>query len=214
MIQAELVTQYPNLGGEIGHEAKVDETAVSSSGNMLGVLKWPTDSTIISSEFGHRNAPTSGASTNHKGIDISVGSGTNVYACASGTVSISQYSDSAGNYVVIDHGNGYVSKYMHNSSLKVSAGDQVQKGQVIALSGSTGISTGPHLHFQIEKDGTKYKANILTNFELYNNHYCIYTIPSDTSKNYNVYCAKIIENNLVKIEDEQEIKLTNKIVTE
>ena len=68
--------------------------------------------------------------------------------------------------------------------------------------------------FYIEKDGTKYKANILTNFELYNNHYCIYTIPSDTSKNYNVYCSKIIENNLVKIEDEQEIKLTNKIVTE
>lgn len=153
MIKAELITQYPNLGGKIGHEAKIDETAVSNSANMLGVLKWPTDSTQISSHFGNRTAPTQGASTYHKGIDISVSEGTNVYACEAGKVTVSQYSDSAGNYVEIDHGNGYVSKYMHNSGLKVSVGDQVQKGQVIAVSGSTGISTGPHLHFQIEKDG-------------------------------------------------------------
>lgn len=68
--------------------------------------------------------------------------------------------------------------------------------------------------FYIEKDGIKYKANIITNFEIYNDNYCIYTIPDETTKNYNVYCAKILGNNLVKIENEKEKKLTNKIVTE
>ena len=60
-----------------------------------------------------------------------------------------------GNYIEIDHGNGYVTKYMHNSQLKVSVGDKVTAGQVIALSGSTGKSTGPHCHFQIEYNGVK-----------------------------------------------------------
>lgn len=68
--------------------------------------------------------------------------------------------------------------------------------------------------FYIEKEGIKYKANIITNFEIYNDNYCIYTIPDETAQNYNVYCAKIVDNNLVKIENEQEQKLTNKIVTE
>ena len=88
-------------------------------------MKWPTDSTNITSEFGLRDAPTSGASTNHRGIDIGVSEGTNVYACEAGKVTTASYSESAGNWVVIDHGNGYVSKYMHNSELKVSVGDKV-----------------------------------------------------------------------------------------
>lgn len=68
---------------------------------------------------------------------------------------IARYSETAGNYVAIDHGNGYITKYMHNSSLLVKKGDKVTKGQVIALSGSTGKSTGPHCHFQIEYNGVK-----------------------------------------------------------
>lgn len=67
--------------------------------------------------------------------------------------------------------------------------------------------------FYIEKYGKKYKANIITNFEIYQDNYCIYTIPDETTKNYNVYCAKIVGNNLVKIENEEELKLTNKVVT-
>lgn len=117
-------------------------------------MKWPTDGTTITSEFGLRDAPTSGASTNHKGIDIGVSEGTEVYACEAGKVITASYSESAGNWVVIDHGNGYVSKYMHNSELKVSVGDKVEKGQLIALSGNTGTSSGAHLHFQIEYDGS------------------------------------------------------------
>lgn len=114
------------------------------------LLYWPTDGTNISSDFGNREAPVDGASTNHKGIDIEVGEGTNVYACEAGTVINAGNSDSAGKWIEIDHGNGYTSKYMHNSELKVSAGDVVEKGQLIALSGNTGNSSGPHLHFQIE----------------------------------------------------------------
>lgn len=159
MLDAELYTQYPNLGGKIGKEAdvKIGESSNAASGgsDFSGTLYWPTDGTEITSYFGPREAPTAGASTNHGAIDIGVNTGTNVYACLDGTVTIAQYSDSAGNYIEIDHGNGYVTKYMHNSQLKVSVGDKVTAGQVIALSGSTGYSTGPHVHFQIEKDGEK-----------------------------------------------------------
>lgn len=125
----------------------------NSIGN--GLMKWPTDGTNITSYFGLRDAPTAGASTSHGGIDIGVPMGTNVYATEDGTVTTAGWSDSAGNLVVIDHGNGYVTKYMHNSALKVSAGEKVTKGQVIALAGSTGISTGPHVHFQVEYNGVR-----------------------------------------------------------
>ncbi len=114
------------------------------------LLYWPTDGTNITSEFGNRGAPTEGASTNHKGIDIGLEKGTNVYACEQGTVINAGSSKSAGNWIEINHGNGYTSKYMHNSELRVSVGDIVEKGQLIALSGNTGNSTEPHLHFQIE----------------------------------------------------------------
>ncbi|MCI6265390.1 MAG: DUF1292 domain-containing protein [Erysipelotrichaceae bacterium] len=68
--------------------------------------------------------------------------------------------------------------------------------------------------FYIEQNGTKIKANILTNFEIYGSNYCIYTTSDKTEKNYNVYCAKIVGNNLAQIEKEEELKLTNKIVKE
>lgn len=140
----------PNFGTETVTEKNAGIQDSEESENSQDLMKWPTDGTNITSEFGLRSQPTQGASTNHRGIDIGVPVGTNVYACESGKVTIASESQTAGNWVVIDHGNGYVSKYMHNSELKVSVGDQVEKGQVIALSGNTGISTGPHLHFQIE----------------------------------------------------------------
>ena len=138
-------------GKQENKESSNDTKDVSSSREWC----WPTDGTRITSTFGPRSAPVPGASTDHGAIDIGVPTGTNVYACDSGKVTISKYSDSAGNYVTIDHGNGYITKYMHNSQLKVSVGDTVKKGQVIALSGSTGYSSGPHVHFQVEYNGTK-----------------------------------------------------------
>ena len=89
----------------------------------------------------------------HKGHDYAAPEGTPTYAAAAGTVLIANYSTSAGNWVVIQHDNGLVSKYMHHSALTVSAGQRVEKGQQIGYVGSTGQSTGPHLHFQVELNG-------------------------------------------------------------
>ena len=141
----------PNFGSE----NITGNSGSTGNGNTMNgeLMKWPTDGTTITSYFGYRNAPTAGASTNHRGIDIGIPTGTNIYATEAGTVTTAGWSDSAGNWVIIDHGNGYVTKYMHNSALKVAVGEKVEKGQVIALAGSTGISTGPHLHFQIEFNG-------------------------------------------------------------
>lgn len=89
----------------------------------------------------------------HKGHDYAAPTGTPTYAAAAGTVIIANFSSSAGNWVVINHGNGLVTKYMHHSALTVSAGQVVAKGQQIGMVGSTGQSTGPHLHFQVELNG-------------------------------------------------------------
>ena len=130
----------------------------SSSGGAVNYngpdLCWPTTSTTVTSNFGPRTSPTAGASSNHQGIDIGVPEGSDVYACEDGTVKTATFDSSAGNYVEIDHGNGYVSRYLHNSSFNVSVGDEVKKGQVIAFSGNTGTSTGPHCHFEIRVNGT------------------------------------------------------------
>lgn len=126
----------------------------SSSGSGRISMVWPCASTRVTSEFGKRNSPTAGASTYHKGIDIGASTGTAIYAAASGTVTEAGYSSSRGNYVVIYHSNGVSTAYMHCSALYVSSGDKVSQGQTIAAVGSTGISTGPHLHFSVIEDGT------------------------------------------------------------
>jgi murein DD-endopeptidase MepM/ murein hydrolase activator NlpD len=90
----------------------------------------------------------------HEGIDIAVPSGTPVVASASGTVITAGWLGGYGNLVVIDHGNGLATAYGHNSSLAVGGGQQVAQGQVIAYSGSTGHSTGPHVHFEVRVNGT------------------------------------------------------------
>lgn len=131
-----------------------DDTDNTDDAGSQDVLKWPTDGTNITSYFGPRAQPIAGASTYHEAVDIGAPEGTNVYACADGVVTTASYSDSAGNMVVIDHGNGLVSKYFHNKELKVAAGDTVTKGQIIAISGNTGNSTGAHLHFGIYSNGT------------------------------------------------------------
>lgn len=115
---------------------------------------WPLSvSGRISSYFGYRTAPTAGASTFHKGIDIAVPVGTGILASRAGTVVTSAYSASAGYYVALSHGDGVYTYYMHCSQLLVSEGQQVSAGQQIALSGNSGISTGPHLHFAVYANG-------------------------------------------------------------
>ena len=115
---------------------------------------WPCPASgRITSGFGGRKSPTKGASSNHKGIDISAPTGTSIVAAAAGEVVIATYSSSAGNYVMLSHGGGVYTVYMHASSLLVSQGQSVKKGQTIAKVGSTGYSTGSHLHFGVRVNG-------------------------------------------------------------
>ena len=126
-----------------------------NSGEGDGSLRWPlTISGRISSGYGKRKSPTAGASTFHKGLDIAAPSGTPIVAAAEGKVVTAAYSSSAGNYVMIAHGNSLYTVYMHCSRLAVKEGDTVNAGQVIAYVGSTGISTGAHLHFGVSKNGS------------------------------------------------------------
>ena len=123
-------------------------------GSATGFI-WPCPAyTRISSYFGPRPQPVPGASTNHKGVDLAAPFGANILASAAGVVTTSTYSASAGNYVVIAHGNGISTVYMHASSLLVSVGQVVEQGQVIAKVGSTGYSSGNHLHFGVIKNGS------------------------------------------------------------
>lgn len=107
----------------------------------------------ISSRFGKRKAPTAGASTYHKGLDIAAPTGTRIFAAKGGTVVVSKYSSSAGNYIMINHGNGLYTVYMHASKRYAKVGDKVSQGETIALVGSTGYSTGAHLHFGVIVNG-------------------------------------------------------------
>jgi len=121
-----------------------------------GKFIWPARGGYITSPYGKRNSPTAGASTFHKGIDIGgLGYGADILASKSGTVTTSAYSSSYGHYVMINHGDGTVTLYAHMQERKVSSGQRVYQGQVIGLVGSTGISNGPHIHFEIRINGER-----------------------------------------------------------
>lgn len=117
-----------------------------------GTFRWPI-SGRITSYFGGRSSPGGIGSTNHQGIDIAGSYGIPVYAADGGTVTYAGWMGGYGYLVQIDHGNGYVTRYGHNSSLTVSVGEHVYKGQQIARVGSTGNSTGNHCHFEIRYNG-------------------------------------------------------------
>lgn len=136
---------------------KAESSGTSYTVKSLGNTKfiWPCPSSSrITSAFGGRESPTEGASSNHQGIDIGASTGSDIVAAADGVVTIATYSASAGNYVMLSHGGGVSTVYMHCSSLNVSEGQSVTQGQVIAKVGSTGYSTGPHLHFGIRSGGS------------------------------------------------------------
>lgn len=115
---------------------------------------WPTESRSITSEFGYRIDPFSRRASFHSGLDISASSNTVVYATADGVVTFTGYDRSPGKYMIINHSNGLQTRYLHLNKIIVKEGDSITKGQEIALSGSTGRSTGPHVHYEIMKDGT------------------------------------------------------------
>ena len=111
---------------------------------------------VVTSEFGYRRDPFTGERRGHTGMDLAVPTGTSVRAALPGTVTVSTYNQGGyGYYVMIDHGSGLSTLYGHNSQLLARVGQTVEAGDVIALSGSTGRSTGPHLHFEVRINGER-----------------------------------------------------------
>lgn len=155
--QDKLILRLEEQGRE-RYERSVDST--SNLNSLLaqekgGQFIWPCPSSRrITSPFGYRIHPVLKTKRLHNGIDIGASHGSSIVAAGSGTVIGASYSSSMGNYVMISHGNGVTTVYMHCSSLLVRSGQKVSRGQQIARVGSTGLSTGPHLHFSVMKNGS------------------------------------------------------------
>ena len=138
-------------------KASVTPKLSTSSGGTVytgGVFAWPAPSyTYISSPYGYRTHPVLGRTKFHSGVDMAAPGGTNILSAADGTVRSAGWNGGYGYCVVVDHGGGVATLYGHASKLLVSSGQKVSKGQAIALVGTTGMSTGNHLHFEVLKNG-------------------------------------------------------------
>ena len=149
------------LSSRFDPEAKLRQVVVASgteisAGATAGTLAKPLASELIqTSGFGYRVSPITGtAGELHRGQDFSAACGTDVTAAAAGTVTFSGWHDfGGGNRVVVDHGNGVETTYNHMSSLAVAMGDKVERGALVGASGTTGASTGCHLHFEVMVNG-------------------------------------------------------------
>lgn len=132
--------------------------STSSGGSVTGTgsFGWPVPScTYITSRFGLRTHPITGEQKSHTGIDIGAGYGAAIVAADGGTVTLAGEKGGYGNCVMINHGNGYVTLYGHMSSVSVSVGQGISKGETIGYVGSTGVATGPHCHFEIFSGGSR-----------------------------------------------------------
>ena len=157
--EEELESQIAKIIAEAEAQKQQATSSSTSSGASSNAVvtsgSWPVPGySRISSPYGYRIHPVTGASSIHTGIDIPAPTGTPVTAYDSGTVIYSGVQGTYGNTVMIRHNDGKVTLYAHNSALNVSVGQTVQKGQVVAKIGSTGRSTGPHLHFEIRVNGS------------------------------------------------------------
>ena len=153
----QIEAEKANIRAQIAAAARTQ----SSSGNAKvpvkysgGAFQWPVPSTRYITSY-YATSRSFGTVRIHRGIDIGASSGSSVVAAADGVVVTATYNRSYGNYVSINHGGGLVTLYAHNSSLLVRPGQSVKKGQQIAVSGSTGNSTGPHVHFEVRVNGTR-----------------------------------------------------------
>ena len=135
----------------------VDTTGVVETAPQIAAVSvpagMPLDSAMLTSDYGMRTHPVLGGRRNHKGVDLAQPTGTPVYATADGIVSMAERYSSYGNYIQIEHGGELQTRYAHLSGYAVSAGEQVHKGQLIGFVGSTGRSTGPHLHYEVRVAG-------------------------------------------------------------
>lgn len=133
--------------------------------NLLSIpTHWPTDPNKITSHFGPRSDPFNRSRAIHSGIDVRGKVGTPIYAAADGTVQLAKYNGGYGNTIIINHNNKYETLYAHLSKIHVEQGDLVLKGEMIGELGSTGRSTGPHLHYEVIKSGTPVDPELYLNF--------------------------------------------------
>ena len=139
-----------------GTVATVSAAVSSGSSDSGAWMMWPSYTKYLTSPFGPRNHPISGQYKNHDGVDIGASYGSDIWAAAAGTVILAGRNGGYGNCVIVNHGNGYTTVYGHMDSIAVSAGQSVAMGQVLGYVGSTGNSTGPHLHFEIRSSATAY----------------------------------------------------------
>lgn len=167
--RAELDNQIERSKTQLSKLEKEEDALIAESNRLNSVIKnlskkgkryaggsmvWPLPSSYtITSSFGMRKHPILRKLKMHTGIDIDANKGDSIVAANNGTVIIAQWQSGYGNTVVIDHGGGITTLYAHCSKLLVSVGNDVKAGKVIAKAGSTGLSTGPHLHFEVRKDG-------------------------------------------------------------
>ncbi|MGC8795690.1 M23 family metallopeptidase [Thermodesulfovibrio sp.] len=163
------LTENPNFLNSISKNQKIELKPPSEKqeqqNNLPNKLSLPVSGRITSS-FGLRIDPIDGKLRHHNGIDIAVPEGTPVKPVLSGKVVYSGWRGGYGNCVIVDHGNGIQTVYAHNSKNLVKTGDTVTPQSVVALSGSTGRTTGPHLHFEVHKDGKAMNpVALINNFE-------------------------------------------------
>ncbi|MBR5537219.1 MAG: peptidoglycan DD-metalloendopeptidase family protein [Clostridia bacterium] len=156
--EEELMEQYKKAAAQLA----------SQSTYVGGKFMWPLPAAnnVITCKYGYRTHPVTRKYKLHTGIDLRCSTGTKVYAANKGTVTTSGYSSAWGNYIIINHGGGYTTLYAHLSRRNVAKGAAVKQGDVIGLSGNTGYSTGPHLHFEINKNGSSYDP--VTEFKGFN----------------------------------------------
>lgn len=161
--EKDVISQMNKLSAQLAAEAAAAKKEQQQTGSKpststvtgSGSFQWPVPScTYITSKYGNRVHPIFHTTKFHSGLDIAASSGSTIVAADSGTVAVATYSSSYGNYVMINHANGYTTLYAHMSSLAVSAGQTVSKGSTIGYVGSTGWSTGPHCHFEIRYNGS------------------------------------------------------------
>ncbi|GAA4377886.1 hypothetical protein GCM10023166_30280 [Paeniglutamicibacter cryotolerans] len=154
----DLVIERASVSSSFTKEDKLTSIMAASGGDVTkiataGVLSEPLSTIRITSEYGFRNNPTGPGTMIHSGMDYGIQCGTPVKAAAAGIVVQSEWAGHSGQRVRVDHGNGLQTTYNHNSALKVSVGQKVERGQLVSLSGTTGNSTGCHLHFEVLVNG-------------------------------------------------------------
>lgn len=151
----------PENGG--GTDTTPEETTPSNNPSSSAVWLVPCSYVKLTSPYGWREPPTSGASSFHQGVDLAGPEGTPIYATRSGVVTTARFSRAGGNYVTINHGDGFSSSYLHLTNYVVSPGQAVSAGQLIGYMGNTGISTGSHLHFAIYFNGSSVNPALYVN---------------------------------------------------